>query len=250
MKLCLRCVLWSLTALGAAMALASASQPAQKPAQEKQAAQYADPKLTYQTYIEAVRRNDLKAGTQCWVFDHDDKGAALDVIVGLWVSMRRLNQAAVKKFGDEGRQAIIKGWRREDVTDQALELTKARVKDADVKITGDSAELKIRWKEDDGVHDPAFEFGDGPVAFRRVNGNWKIDGNKMTGLARGTDYFDKGTWGRMFRDQIAIMNEAADGIERGKLTSAAQLKTLIDTRIEALMKRYEEERQKKDKKGG
>lgn len=43
------------------------------------------------------------------VIDDDNKSGALDTIVGLWISMRQINQVAEKKFGAKGLGAILKG---------------------------------------------------------------------------------------------------------------------------------------------
>jgi hypothetical protein len=230
-----------------AVLVTAADPPAKLPA-DKPAAEYADPKATYRTYIEAIRKNDIKAAKQCWVID-DDKSGALDTMVGLWISMRQINQVAERKFGSEGLDAILKGWRRNDVADPALNLTKKRLDEAEVKITGNTAALKIKWRADDSVPNPTFEFREGPISFRKVGGNWKIDANKMTGLERGADFFEKGTWGRMFRDQVAIMNEAIDGMEKGKLKTAKELEMFIEGKIAAMTKKYEEERKKEAPKG-
>jgi hypothetical protein len=231
-----------------AAASPSADPPAKLPA-DKPADEYADPKATYRTYIEAVRKNDVKAAKQCWVIDDDNKSGALDTIVGLWISMRQINQVAEKSFGAKGLDTILKGWRRDDVTDPALDLTKKRLDDAEVKINGDTAELKIKWKEDDGVPNPAFEFGES-TSFRKVGGNWKIDANKMTSCPKGgADFFEKGAWGRMFRDQVAIMNEAIDGMEKNKLKTMRELGVFIEGKLAAMKKKYEEERKKEAPKG-
>jgi hypothetical protein len=52
---------------------ATSVSPAADPPAEKPAAEYADPKATYRSYIEAVRKNDVKATKQCWVIDDDNK---------------------------------------------------------------------------------------------------------------------------------------------------------------------------------
>jgi hypothetical protein len=243
-----RRVRWLLWFLASVAAISPAAGPLAKLSAEKVAAEYADPKATYRTYIEAVRKNDVKAAKQCWVIDDENRSGALDTIVGLWISMRQINQVAEKKFGAVGLDAILKGWRRDDVTDPALDLTKKRLDDAEVKITGDSAELKIKWKEDDGGAKAAFQFG-GSIRFRKLRGSWKIDANQMFGLKRGADFFEKGTWGPMFRDQVLIMNEAIDGMEKGKLKSTRELGAFVDGQIEAMKKKYEEERTKESPKG-
>ncbi len=222
------------------MPVSIAADPPAKLPPIKRLAEYADPKTTYRTYIDAVRKNDAKAARECWVLDDDKESAALNVIVGLWTSIRQLNQVAAKKFGKEAAEAIPEGWQRGDLTDQALDLTKKRLDDAEVKITGATAELKIKWRKDDGFPDWAFEFGVSTV-FRHVAGNWKIDGNQMTGLKKGSDFFEKGTWGRMFRDQMAIMNEAVAGVEKRKIGSAKALKTFINEKTAAMVKKYEKD---------
>jgi hypothetical protein len=222
-------VLW--TSLAGAQPLAKPTAPVPE---------FADPRATYRTYIEAVRKNDLQAAKRCWIIDDNNKSGALDTIVGLWISMRQINQVAEKKFGAAGLDAL-QGWRRDDVTDGALDLTKKRLDDAEIKLTGDTAALKFLWRSNDGVPNPAFHFSTDPTYFRKVDGNWKIDGNQMTGLKRGADFFESGTWGRMFRDQMVILNEAVDAMEKGKLKSAKELGAFLEDKITALKRKYEAE---------
>lgn len=222
-------------------------EPQAKAPADKKAAEYADPKSTYRAYIEAIRNNDLKAAIRCWTVEDDNKCGALDVIVGLWISMRQINQVAAKKFGEAGLRAIG-GWQRDDITDRALALTKKRLDDAEVKITGTTAELRIKWQESDGGSNPAFALSEEPTIFRKLNGEWKIDFNKGTGLKRGADFFEKGTWGPLFRDQVVIMNEAIDAMEKGRIKSAKELEKYINEKIEAKKKKYQEEERKANPK--
>jgi hypothetical protein len=243
MDVALRCVF----CLQSILVNAGATQTAVAPPDKL--AQFKDPKTTYLSYIEATRKNDVKAATRCWVIDDDNKSGALDTVVGLWISMRRINQVAENKFGMEGLDGTLKGWRRDDVNDAALALTEKRVEDAEVKISGEIAEMKIKWKDGDGVPNPAFSFGEDPIFFRKVNGSWKIDFHKMTGLKHAADFFEKGTWGPMFRDQVVIMNAAVEGMEKGKLKSAKELGEFVDGEMKAMEKKYEEERKKEPPKG-
>jgi hypothetical protein len=217
-------------ALGTAVANAAPPAPA---------AEYANPRATYRTYIEAIRKNDLQAAKRCWVIDDDNKSGALDTIVGLWISMRQINLVAEKKFGADGLDAL-EGWRREDVRDSALDLTKKRLDDAEIKLTADAAALKFLWRQNDGDPDPAFHFSTEPTYFRKVDGNWKIDANRMTGVKRGAGFFEI-TWARMFRDQAAIMNEAVDGMEKGKWKSAKELNSFIEDKVTTMKRKYEAE---------
>jgi hypothetical protein len=223
-------------ATGAFLDASSVQTPA-----DKKKAEYADPTSTYRTYLEAVRKNDTLAAKKCWMMDGDDSAGALDVIVGFWIAARQLHQVALQKFGKEGGLAIPKGWRRNDVTDQAIDVTKKRLEDVKVETLGDTAELKIKWKEGDGFPTPAFEFRES-TSFRKVDGNWKIDANRMTGLVRAADLFEKSTWGPMFRDQLVIMKEAVAGMETGKLNTAEALGAFIGGKVAALRKKHEKER--------
>jgi Protein of unknown function (DUF3738) len=198
---------------------------------------FTDPKSTFRNYIEAIRKNDLKAAIQCWAVDDDNRSGALDVVVGLWVSMRQINQVTAHQFGHHGLEKILKGWHRDDVSDQALDLTMKRLETAEVKINGDQAELTIRWNEGDGYPKAAFMYGKEPLLFSNILGNWKLDANRMTGLKTGADFFAKGTWGPMFRDQIVIMNEVVAHIQRGTLTTRRDLALLIEEKTSALTKR-------------
>jgi hypothetical protein len=220
---------------------ASAAAPGQK-------SRYPDPKTTYRNYLQCIRKTDREAAKKCWVIEDDNKSGALDVVVGLWTSMRRLNNLYKEKLGGKGIKAVLKGWHRDDVSDQAIARTLRRLADAEVKISGDAATLKIKWKKDDGYPNDVFCFGDEPIPFRKVKGCWKIDANKMTGLKRAADFFEQGTWGRMFRDQLAIMDEAIAGLEKGKLRSAEELSKLLKARIAAMQKKHEVEREKKSPK--
>lgn len=214
----------------------------------KDEADYSDPKATYRTYIEAVRRCDPAGAAKCYVMDGDERGAAVHVLAGLWVSNRRLVRAAEKQFGRAGVEAIPRGWRRDDLTDAALDLTKKRLASSAVTATGGAAELRVRWEPGDGGGTPAFEYKEEPAYFRKVGGGWKLDGNKMTGLGRGADLFEPGTWGPLLRDQVAIMDEAAEGVEKGRLKTPEALRSFIDGKVGELKKRAAGERGKGESK--
>src|SRR5437868_1313445 len=102
--LCCLAILAIVRAASFAVDASSPSSPVEK------AVPYTDPKTTFQTYLEAVRKIDAKAAKMCWVIDDDNQCGALDVLVGGWISPRQLNQVAVKRFGEEGRRAIPQDW--------------------------------------------------------------------------------------------------------------------------------------------
>ena len=76
---------------------------------------------------------------------------------------------------------------RSDCTDEAIERTLRRLKNATVEIAGDTAALRIKWAKDEPLDKPVFFYsGDDPVArFRRVKDQWKLDGHEETGATLG-----------------------------------------------------------------
>src|SRR5262245_16995788 len=240
MKAALHGVVYSLAILVAGPAASrSVDALAQAPVSKK-AAEYADPKSTYRTYLEAVRRNDLSAATKCWALD-DDKSGALAVLVGRSISIRQLHQVAVKKFGNDGRRAIPEDWGLDQVTDQALDLTKKRVEKAEVRITGDKARLSIKREEGEGRPKPAFEDDNGAlILFRKVGGGWKIDANALLGIKRGIEFFEFKDLplGEIFSGNVVIAHEAVAGMQQGKLKTAKELEQFIARRCHAWPKEY------------
>ncbi|MCE9532345.1 MAG: hypothetical protein K8T89_14670 [Planctomycetes bacterium] len=190
------------------------------------------PIATYQAYIEAIRKGDLEAAKKCWLVD-DNSSSVLDVTIGMWISLRQLNQVAVEKLGEKGTEAIPDGWRREDFSDRALNITKVRVAEARVEIQGETAELWIRWMHGDS---PAFMYG-GNLKFREVDGKWKIDPNIDFKTSK---FFKPGGWGPTFRDQIAVMRETVDGINRERLNTPKQMSAFIAEKMAAVISKYNE----------
>jgi hypothetical protein len=246
MDVALRGVVCSLTILvTGATAFAAGDAPAKAPVAKK-VAEYADPKSTFRTYIDAVRKNNAPAAKECWVLDDDDKSGVLDVLVGKHIALRRLNQAAVKKFGKEWRRAISKDLRLDEVTDQvtdqALDLTKKRLGKATVRIKGNKAELRIKREKDDGNSEPAFEDSGGePIPFRKVGKNWKIDANKLMGIKRGSEFFKEGSMppvGVVFSGWFVIANEAVNGMQKGKLKTAKEVNQFMKRRWKAWFEEY------------
>ncbi len=215
-----------------------------EPPAAKHPAVFADPVSTYRFYIDAVRKTDPEAAKSCFAISDDNKSGALDVMVGLWTSTRRLDQIATKKFGANATREILEpiGFSRGDLSDAALDLTEKRLTGARVRFLGDDkAELVIQWHEDDGDPNEAFEFqGDDPVEFIKVNGAWKIDASKRIGDLPGEEFLKEGTWGAAFRDHVTIADAASDRLTKGTLKTPEDLKEFLAREGSAAEKRYKE----------
>lgn len=200
---------------------------------------YASPKETFKTYIKAIRINDLRAANECWVFDGENSSNALDVIVGFWIATRQANQIVKEKFGDDARHRTLHGWCRDDVSDQALELTEKRLDQSEVRIMGDTAKLRIRWADDDGSVNPAFDFRE-LTFFRKVDGKWKMDANRFTGQKQSNEFFEAGSWGPLIREQVDIMNEIVAKLKHNSLKTEDELDQFVSANMATLKKKLEE----------
>jgi hypothetical protein len=196
-----------------------------------------DPKATLTSYVEAVKAGDFETAKKCWVIDGKRKDEAMEVVVGYWTSNRRARVAVIEKFGNDGLRIFGKSDRT-DLSDAALDLTLSRIKDSEVEIKDNRATLRIRWKEDDGYPDEAFMFGNRPLPFRKVGKIWHLDATEHGGAAESI--LQPGTWGPLFRDYAAMMNEIADGLAASKLKTREEVSQLLKERAEAAEKKYKE----------
>jgi hypothetical protein len=237
-----------LSVLGVSTNVAIAQQAKQHLARDEKH-DFSDPKKTFDTYLQAIKGNDLKTAKVCYTISDNNASGALDVTVGLWIAFHRLGEAARNKLGARG-WAELQEWNgniaRADCTSEALDRTRARLKDAVVTVTKDTAKLTVRWGPKEPFEEPVFHFsGEEPIAeFHRVKGAWKLDFQAETGLEKPADFFKPGSWGPMMRDQIQIVEQVIANLQNGKLTSAEQTIAELEQRFEALASKYDPEHPK------
>jgi len=209
-------------------------------AQHQTDGDYADPRSTLRTFVDAVQKCDTKAAKMCWAVTNDQESAGIDLVVGMSIAFRQLNQAAGKKFGEDGVRAIPREWRRDNESDPALELTRKRLDDAIVQFVGDTANVTMVWRSGDAVR---YDFGISEIGFRKVNGKWKMsamEGVEQMGQAVSVE---NSTWPRIFREQVVIMNQTIDKMEKGELKNAKELEAFIGEQIASMIKKYEEKKE-------
>ena len=69
-------------------------------------ADYSDPIKTYQSFLEAIKRDDLVAAKACCTILDDNKSGSLDVLVGMWVTFHHFNKVALLNFKEEASQYL------------------------------------------------------------------------------------------------------------------------------------------------
>ena len=198
------------------------------------------PKATLLSYVEAVKAGDYETARRCWVIDGKDQDGAMEVVVGLWTATRRAQVAVNRKFGKAGTEALGK-LSRTDVSDEALDRTLSRVRDSQAEVKGDRASLQVRWKEDDGYPNDAFLFSKEPFQLRKVGETWRLDASALAG-EDAESVLKPGTWGPLIRDYARMLNEVAEGVASDKLKSKDDVSRLVDERVKAAARRYEESR--------
>ena len=204
---------------------------------------FSTPQKTYETYLRAILAKDLKTAIACHHFSGDKAAEAIDVAVGMWMTAHELNAAARSKFGPRGL-AVLQEWKegifRSDCTREAIERTLRRVHAGKTEIDNHVATLHVKWAKNEPSPNDVFHFsGEGPLEqFRKVKGAWKIDLHAQTGLERPADFFEKGTWGVMFRDTLAIERAILPDILNGKLRTEDETIAAFEQRFAVLLDKY------------
>lgn len=208
---------------------------------------YSGPIKTYQTFLEAIKRDDLAAAKACCTISDDNKSGSLDVLVGMWVTFHHFNKVALLHFKEQTSQYLSDAdtqenpYLRRDCTDKALDRTLSRVAKSTYKTTGETAKLIIRWEKDDGSPNPVFMFSHEDMPFRNVGGRWKLDCNDLTGLEMPSDFLKPGSWGCAFRDGMNLLNAAIEEIESGKLNTWQKVTEDLEKRNKVLEQKWAED---------
>ena len=197
-------------------------------------ADYSSPQETYLTYLYAVKNNDLGLAKRCWFLPGESATSILDILVGIWVTHHHFNEVVALKFRERGRRFI-----RPDCTDGAIDRTIERVAGSQAAISGNRAELMIRWQENDGYPDAVFHYTpDEPIIFQRINSEWKIDTHEMAGLdEESAQYvFAPGSMGALMRDTKLILEALIEDLQEDRITTPEELEKAWEQDAIELMK--------------
>jgi hypothetical protein len=217
-------------------------------AKSQSVADYSDPIKTYQSFLEAIKRDDLAAAKACCTISDDNKSGSLDVLVGMWVTFHRFNKVALLNFKEETSPYLRDGadieetpYLRGDCTDMALDRTISRLASSKIEIEGDRAKVTIKWEEDDGYPNQAFFYSDEDLIFRKTKGLWKLDILPEGDPEKLIDLFKPGSWGCAFRDGMHLLNTVIEEIESGKLKTWQQVTAEIEKRNKVLEQKWVED---------
>jgi len=216
--------------------------------QSHSVADYSNPIKTYQTFLEAIKRDDVAAAKACCTIADDNRSGSLDVLVGMWVTFHHFNKIAMLYFREDASKYLKDGadheenpYLRGDCTDKALERTISRLADSKVKIKDDEAEITIKWEKDDGYPNQAFFYSNDKITYRRIDGIWKIDIYSNDGTDKLSEIFEPGSWGCIFRDSMNMLNAVIMDIELGRLKTWQQVTEELEIKTKVLEKKWTED---------
>jgi hypothetical protein len=159
------------------------------------------PKGAAKTFATAMENGDVEAAKRATT---GGDPAIIESMVKLTGNMKKLRDAAISKFGDEGKTAFGAGH------GESMDLSKS-VDDADVKEDGDTATLTPKGEAR-------------PLKMKKVSGDWKVDASELTGAM--------GNMGSaMFDNMSKAAAETADDIKAGKYKTAQEAQQAFGSKM-------------------
>jgi hypothetical protein len=142
----------------------------------------------------------------------------LDNLVPLVGNFKKMEQAAVKKFGDEGKKLLSNGG-------SASFDIESQMKDAKVEETGDTATITPAKKEkEEGKNSD-------PMKLKKVSGKWKIDMAAMP----NAEQMDNPQAKKMFGAMSDAAKAMTVDIEAGKFKTVADAQQGFQQKMLAAM---------------
>lgn len=192
-------------------------------------ADYSDPKKTLQTLAAAVKAKDAAAIRHCLWIDESDKPAA-EALLSTMDSSLRFQKAVADKFGPAAAKEV------EGMSNQDLLMT-SRLKaldDAKLVQEGDTAVLTLE-ENSPLISSAPTDIAEGTtrkeVAFRKVDGQWKIDAGKVMNLKNARVTAILPTMAKIGK----VLNSTAEEIENGKIATLQQARQMLTQRTFAVL---------------
>ncbi len=229
--------LLSLVAIGLLLGTAGKGKTADKATEPDQST----PQAAFRTFLEGIKKNDIDLAKGCWVIDDDNRSGALDLLVGRWIASRKLSDITDAKLGANGLK-VLGRWHRTDLSDAAIGRTLVRLENAEVTEHGDLAKLKFKWQPGDGAEEgkltTVFLYLNVPYGLRKIGKEWKIDANIFMDAKRADDLFKPNSIWVVWRDEMELMNQLAEKLEKRKIQTVPQFEKQVKESVDALKAKY------------
>jgi len=160
---------------------------------------FSSPKGAARTYAAAMANGDAEMAKKACTGGDPKLIESMAVAAG---NFKKLQDAAISKFGDEGK-TVFGGTANGFDVDKNLD-------DAVEKIDGDNATVTLKSGK--------------PLNLKKVDGEWKVDASEMGGVA--------GSMGVAMADSMGkTAKELADEINDGKYKTAAEAKDAFSKKM-------------------
>jgi hypothetical protein len=180
------------------------------------------PKGAASAFFKAMENGDAKAAKSLAV-GSDKQLSMLDLLVPVVSSFKQLENAAVKKWGEDARKTLSQGQGSSMDFDKEL-------KAATEKVEGDTATITSAKPEQQRE----------PMKLKKVDGKWKVDMSSVP--AEG---LDNPQTSQMMKVMSDAAKSTATEIEQGKYASAQDARQAMTQKIlPAIMKMQQEQQQK------
>jgi hypothetical protein len=165
------------------------------------AADYSTPKAAARSFVQALANGDSAAAEEA-VIASPEQMKNVDLLAMMAGSMKKLTDAAVAKFGEEGQSIAGQHARLEENLKQ--------IDDAQVQVNDDVATLASADQKR-------------PVTLKKQNGQWKVDMGSMPGTEQLTQAAGairamakaaNDTAGEISKDQYKSVEEARDAFQK------------------------------------
>ncbi|HEY8751691.1 MAG TPA: hypothetical protein VIM11_27170 [Tepidisphaeraceae bacterium] len=169
-----------------------------------------DIRTSGKAFAEALRDGDV-LNAKKYAFTDDTSDKALNVMTELTHARKKLIDAAVAKFGDEGKNVVVGGASMARTQEVSTDFDGAKI-----DVHGDTATVASK----DGADKR-------PAYFKKVSGIWKID---LTKLA---DFTSVTRNAAVMHAVAGSFLASADEISGGKYKTVAEAKTAVQKNMVA-----------------
>lgn len=181
------------------------------PARAADAPDTLTPRRTAATFYTALESGDI-AGAKAVATGNEKQLAMLDSLVPFVHACKELENAAFKKWGEEGRKVLT-----QTPNSPASFDFKQRLQTDREEIAGDSASLVTT--------DPQ-AIDKTPIKFKKIAGQWKIDLSTVQ-----DEGMDDPKYAKTLKALTDAATNVAGDIEHGKYADAASAKTALNEKI-------------------
>jgi hypothetical protein len=184
------------------------------------AADLSTPQAAAKAFSQAVFTGDVDGAKAAAMTSSPDEEKSLEMIVQLRGAQKKMVDAAVAKFGDEGKSLYQQGGRggggggNAPAPATSVEEIAKRIDDADVKTEGDTATVTPKEGR--------------PTHLKKSGSDWKVDMSQMEGLTRLAQNPD------MVDTMQKMYTELASDIDAGKYKSVDEARTAMREKMMAL----------------